>query len=67
MRKPTSPDPDHWARQLHAAAAELRASAGGAADQSGLKLARRLERYAEAIRFPHRHRHDPLRTAGGDD
>jgi hypothetical protein len=67
MRKPTASDPDHWARKLHEAAAELRASAGRAPDQGGLKLARRLERYAEAILFPHRHRHDPLSAAGGDD
>jgi len=38
-----------WARKLHEAAGDLRLNAGTA---SALKLARRLERHAEAILFP---------------
>ena len=44
------PDPRRWAHKLHQAAAELRAKSGGT--PMSLAIARRLERYAEAILFP---------------
>ena len=44
------PDPSQWAFKLHEAAVELRLNAGRTT--STVKLARRLERYAEAILFP---------------
>jgi len=61
----TRPDPVQWARKLHEAAAELRNKASRV--PNGLKLAGRLERYAEAILFP-RHERDRLAdgTAGDD-
>ncbi len=62
----TRPDPVQWARKLHEAAAELRNKASRA--PNGLKLARRLEGYAEAILFPHQDRDRLLGAAtGGDD
>jgi hypothetical protein len=65
MSKQTWPDPTHWARRLHEAAAELRAKASRA--PNGLKLAGRLERYAEAILFPHHDRDHSPDGAAGDD
>lgn len=44
------PDPLEWAAKLHEAAAELRVKASRT--PSALKLANRLERYADAILFP---------------
>jgi hypothetical protein len=62
---PMRPDPAQWARKLHEAAAELRTKASRG--PHGLKLATRLERYAQAILFPH-HDRDGLQHAGsGDD
>ncbi len=66
------PDPAQWAFKLHEAAAELRLNAGQA--PSCLRLARRLERYAEAILFPQlprwwadQHCEHMIGVAGGDD
>jgi len=64
--KTTRPDPASWARKLREAAAELRAKAGGPLP-GGLQLAGRLERYAEAILFPHYVRDHSHGTAGGGD
>ena len=61
---PTRPDPVQWARKLHEAAAELRTRASRG--PNGLKLASRLERYAEAILFPHDTRDQGLGAAGDD-
>jgi len=61
---PTHPDPLHWARKLHEAAAELRTTAAPVAN--GLQLASRLERYAEAILFP-QYARDRRHAVGGDD
>ncbi|HEX9464176.1 MAG TPA: hypothetical protein VGB82_16380 [Alphaproteobacteria bacterium] len=69
-----SPQPDAiaWAHKLHEAAAELRMTARRTAES--LRLARRLERHAEAILFPQLPRWwaepgpDPIAAAaGGDD
>lgn len=64
MSKPMRPDPAQWARKLYEAAAEVRIKAGR---PNGLQLARRLERYAEAILFPTQDRDPMLRAVGGDD
>lgn len=61
----TRPDPAQWARKLHEAAAELRNKASRM--PQGLKLASRLERYAEAILFPHQDRDRLAGAVGGDD
>jgi hypothetical protein len=63
--EPTRPDPVQWARKLHDAARELRTKANWG--PNGLRLASRLERYAEAILFPHQDRDSLLRAASGDD
>jgi len=59
------PDPVQWARKLHEAAAELRDKASRI--PNGLTLASRLERYAEAILFPHHDRDRAADAAAGDD
>jgi hypothetical protein len=59
------PDPVQWARKLHEAAAELRDKASRV--PNGLTLASRLERYAEAILFPHHDRDRAPGMAAGDD
>ncbi len=61
----TRPDPAAWARKLHEAAAELRNRASR--PPNGLKLANRLERYAEAILFPRLERDRLADGTGGDD
>ncbi|HTP83577.1 MAG TPA: hypothetical protein VMQ11_11570 [Alphaproteobacteria bacterium] len=62
---PTRPDPGQWARKLHEAAAELRNRANR--PPNGLKLASRLERYAEAILSPRLDRDRVADGTGGDD
>ncbi|MBV8535283.1 MAG: hypothetical protein JO128_06815 [Alphaproteobacteria bacterium] len=58
-------DPLQWARKLHEAAAEVRNRASLV--PNGLKLASRLERYAEAILFPRLERDRLADGTGGDD
>lgn len=70
--RPLLPEAITWAHKLIEAAAELRMTAHGAKDS--LRLARRLERHAEAVLIPQLPRWwagpgpDPLgATPGGDD